>query len=318
MNEGKAFLSGRAGYFSWLSVGLFAAAVAMMFTSYREKETIVVIGADGQEVDAAILPQVIRSVNLDRTFDFAGEVLPMDNPDVRQRLDRELLVNSYWHSNTLLCIKKAHQYFPVMEPILAQNGIPDDFKYLAVAESNLTNVSSPAGAKGFWQFMKPTGEGYGLEINSEVDERYHVEKATQAFCKYIQGYKDKFGDWLMAAAAYNMGGPRFEREVSAQRADNYFDLNLNAETDRYVFRLTALKEIIARPRDFGFYLEQDDLYPPMDNFKLVEINGPVANFGDFAKEQGISYRQLKLYNPWLLDNKLINAKRKTYQIKIPN
>ncbi|MEM6964345.1 MAG: lytic transglycosylase domain-containing protein [Bacteroidota bacterium] len=263
------------------------------------------------------IQQVIKPVNLDKDFSFAGETFPMDNFDVLERLDRELSRNTYWHSNTLLNIKKANKYFPVIERILAEHDVPDDFKYLAVAESDLRNAVSPAGAKGFWQFLKGTGKQYGLESNSQVDERYHLEKSTVAFTKYIKSLKNRFGSWLLAAAAYNMGGARLAKEIKLQHAENYFDLNLNQETSRYVFRLVAIKEIINNPQDFGFYIEQKDKYQPIEDYYEVKVNGAVSNWGAFAKKYGISYRMLKVYNPWLISTSLTNNARKTYVIKIP-
>jgi hypothetical protein len=226
-------------------------------------------------------------------------------------------VNTYWHSSTLLNIKNTYKFFPVIERILAENGIPDDFKYLAVAESNLRNETSPAGAKGFWQFMKNTGEYYGLEINSEVDERFHLEKATQAACKYLLDYKKRFGTWTLSAAAYNMGGTRLASSIKSQRAEQFYDLNLSEETNRYVFRLVAIKEILRNPQDFGFYIEPEDTYQPLNNYQTVEVNGSVTNWGDFAIEHGTTYRMIKVFNPWLLDAKLTNSSKKTYEIRIP-
>ena len=263
------------------------------------------------------LPQVIQPVSLDQSFDFAGEALPMDNFDVRERLDRELLTNTYWHSTTLQHIKNTYKYFPIIEKILAENDMPEDFKYLAVAESSLRNATSPAGARGIWQFMKNTGAFYGLEINSEVDERYHLEKATQAACKYLKDYYKQFGSWTLSAAAYNMGGPRLKKEMEVQRADNFYDLNLNQETNRYIFRLVAIKEILKTPEKFGFYLEAGDGYKPLTDYKIVKVSSSIPNLGDFAKEYGITYRMLKVYNPWLRTSKLTNRSGKTYEIKIP-
>ncbi len=263
------------------------------------------------------LPQQIRAIDLDRTFDFAGERLPMDNFDVRERLDRELMVNAYWHSSTILNIKSAHKFFPVIEKILTKNGVPDDLKYIAVAESGLRNVTSPAGAKGYWQFMKPVARHHNLEISSEVDERYHIEKATQAAAEHFKDLKKRFGTWAMAAAAYNMGGTRLSKEKELQRSNNYFDLNLNEETSRYVFRLVAIKEILNNPEVFGFDIDSTQMFQPMDDFAVVEVNEPVANWGDFAQKYGISYRMLKVYNPWLTSAKLTNKEKKTYRIKIP-
>lgn len=261
-------------------------------------------------------PQFVRPVDLNRDFDFAGEKVPMNNPDARERLDRELLVNTYWQSSTMLNMKNAGKFFPVIEPILAKNGIPEDFKYLSVAESNLRNEVSSAGARGFWQFMTETAKYYGLEISDEVDERYHVEKATEAACKYIKDYKKRFGDWTLCAAAYNMGGTRLARELEKQRGTDYYSLSLNSETSRYVFRVIAIKEIMQRPRDFGFYLEEDDLYSPR-SYDEVTVDTAIPNWGDFAAQHGISYRALKYFNPWLISDKLTNAAKKTYVVKIP-
>lgn len=266
----------------------------------------------------AKIPQVIKAIDLDKPFTLAGERVPMENPDVYERMDRELSVNTYWHSTTLLNIKNAYKYFPIIEKIMAEEGLPDDFKYLAIAESNLRNATSPAGAKGLWQFMSETGKYYDLEVNSEVDERYHLEKSTRAACKYLKDYYKRFKSWTLSAAAYNMGGTRLKREMDAQRGKTYYDLNLNQETDRYVFRIIAIKEVIGNPERFGFYLDNDEGYQPMTDFSIIEVDGPIPNLGDFALKNGISYRTLKVYNPWLRSSKLTNAARKTYEIKIPN
>jgi hypothetical protein len=266
----------------------------------------------------AKIPQVIKAIDLDKPFTLAGERVPMENPDVYERMDRELSVNTYWHSTTLLNIKNAYKYFPIIEKIMAEEGLPDDFKYLAIAESNLRNATSPAGAKGLWQFMRETGKYYDLEVNSEVDERYHLEKSTRAACNYLKDYYKRFKSWTLSAAAYNMGGTRLKREMDAQRGKTYYDLNLNQETDRYVFRIIAIKEVIGNPERFGFYLDNDEGYEPMTDFSIIEVDGPIPNLGDFALKNGISYRTLKVYNPWLRSSKLTNAARKTYEIKIPN
>lgn len=298
---------------------LTAFVTIIAFASYRQKSTDAEGNANVPNFMAGdgIIPQVVKSVDLEGPFDFAGEPLPMENFDVRERLDRELLVNTYWHSSTLLNIKNTHKFFPIIERILTENGIPDDFKYLAVAESSLRNETSPAGAKGFWQFMKNTGEYYGLEINSEVDERFHLEKATQAACKYILDYKKRFGSWTLAAAAYNMGGTSLARNLETQRAERFYDLNLNDETNRYIFRLVAIKEILKAPEKFGFYLDPEDVYQPLNDYQIVEVNGPVANWGDFAREHSTTYRMVKVYNPWLLDSHLTNRNKKTYEIRVP-
>ena len=232
------------------------------------------------------LPQVIRSVNLDQEYSFAGETMPSENFDAVERLDRELSVNSYWHSSTLLNIKSTGRYFPVIEPILAEHGVPDDFKYLAVIESNLRNVTSPSGAKGIWQFLKSTGQHYGLEVNSEVDERYHLEKATHAACRMLKDYYSEFGSWTLAAAGYNMGETRLRKQLASQKAKTYYDLNLNQETSRYIFRILAVKEIYQDPQAFGFYLEDKDFYTPLIESNTITVDGSVASWGDFAVDNG--------------------------------
>jgi len=264
------------------------------------------------------LPQQIHAVPLaDRSFDYAGEPLPMDNFDVVERLDREILRNSYYHSNTLLILKRLQRYFPVIEPILAEHGVPNDLKYLAVIESDLTNARSPAGARGMWQFMRGTAGDYKLEVNKEIDERYNIEKATHAACRYLKKYKEKFGSWTLAAAAYNMGARGLQNEMNAQHFDSYYDLNLNEETGRYVFRIVAIKEILNNPENYGFNLQPHEAYPPLSDYSLVEVDGAVPNWGEFAKKYGTTYRMIKVYNPWLLSSSLTNASRKKYLIKLP-
>jgi hypothetical protein len=262
--------------------------------------------------------QRVRSINLDKAYNFCGEKFPMDNWDVRQRLDAELLRNVYFHSQTILAIKRANAIFPIIEPILKEEGVPSDLKYLAVAESALSNVVSPAGARGLWQFMKDAADGYGLEVNTEVDERYHLEKATHAACKYLKKEKERLGSWVLAAAAYNGGPGRIAEEMAKQRAKSFFELNLAAdETMRYPFRIVAIKEVMEHPTDFDYEIEKEHLYPPITGYKTVEVKGAVASWGDFARENGIHYRMLKLYNPWLIDSKLTNKDGKTYLIRIP-
>ncbi|MEZ5041737.1 MAG: transglycosylase SLT domain-containing protein [Saprospiraceae bacterium] len=290
----------------------------VVFASYGNKKEDQSTTAIAATTESAKIPQVIRAMDLDKKFSLAGEQVPMENPDVYERMDRELSVNTYWHSTTLLNIKNTYKYFPIIEKILAEEGVPDDFKYLAIAESNLRNATSSAGAKGLWQFMKETAVYYGLEVNSEVDERYHLEKSTHAAAKYIKNYYKQFGSWTLSAAAYNMGGPRLKKEMDVQRGERYYDLNLNDETDRYVFRVIAIKEVIGNPERFGFYLDNDEGYEPMTDFSTVEVDGPIPNLGDFARKNGISYRALKVYNPWLRSTSLTNAAHKTYVLKIPN
>lgn len=261
------------------------------------------------------LPQIVRAPNMNKQFSWAGEMMPL-TADAKERLDVELLSNSYYHSSTLQYLKRANRYFPIMERILLENGIPDDFKYLAVAESGLMNVSSSASAKGFWQFRKLAGKEYGLEINDEVDERFHVEKATLAACKYLKWLKYKFGTWTDASAAYNVGPTAFKRQRENQKETNFYNMNLNRETAKYVFRLIAIKEIMTNPLDYGFYLDPEEKYPPMDNYYEVEVAESIKNWGDFAHQHGTTYRQLKRLNPWLRDNHLTVIKNR-YLVKVP-
>jgi hypothetical protein len=286
--------------------------VLLLSSTERQGSTLLDVGAPDRS-----LPQIVKGVDLDRTFTFAGEAIPTDNFDVRERLDRELLVNTYWHSSTLLALKSASRYFPTIERILKEEGVPDDLKYIAVAESALRNETSSAGAKGIWQFMSATGKGYGLEINDEVDERYEIEAATRAACTYLKDYYKKFGSWIDAAGGYNMGGGRLAARMDDQHAENYFEVNINAETMRYFFRILAFKEIMSRPRDFGFYLDAEDLYPPLDNYRAVTVDSTIPNLGAWAREQGTTYRLLKVYNPWLLENRLTIRGDKTYTIRVP-
>lgn len=261
------------------------------------------------------LPQMVKSAPLLSSASFAGELMPQ-NMDTRERLDRELSVNAYWQSSTLLNIKMANKYFPTIERILAEEGVPDDFKYLAVAESNLRNVVSSASAKGFWQFRKAAAKELNLEVNDEVDERYHIEKSTRAAAGYLKKLYNRFDNWTNAAAAYNMGPTAFARNCKSQGETSFYDLNLSTETERYVFRLMAIKEIMKNPESYGFYVDSSELYDRMDNVYHVEVDESVPSWSDFADHHGVSYRMLKYYNPWLRDNKLTVIKNK-YLIKLP-
>ncbi len=267
--------------------------------------------------DDGSLPQIVQSPDIPSYADFCGEALPMDEFDSKERLDRELISNSYRHSGTILYLKRANKYFPIMEKILAEQGVPDDLKYLSVAESGLANVKSPAGARGFWQFMKATGQEKGLIINSEVDERLHLEKSTRAACKHLKQLKAQHGTWQLAAAAYNMGGPNLRKNMARQNANDYFDLNINEETMRYLYRIVAIKEIMKNPRNYGFYIDDFHMYQPFPETYEVEVKTAVSSWAEFAEQYGISYRELKIFNPWLTDSKLTNSAKKTYYIKIP-
>jgi membrane-bound lytic murein transglycosylase D len=262
------------------------------------------------------LPQLVKPPKMKEAYTFAGEVIPM-NVDTRERMERELLTNSYFHTSTVLALKNMPKFFPMMEKILSEEGVPDDFKYLAVAESNMSNVTSPAGAKGLWQFMKGTAGDYGMEVSTEVDERFHYEKSTRAACKYLKSLKNSTGSWVNAAAAYNMGIGNLSKTLSSQGEKSYFDANLNEETSRYVFRIMALKEILNNPQEFGFYVDEERKYKQQENFKEVEINTNILSLSDFAHQNGLTYRMFKYYNPWLIDTKL-TMKGKPYVVKIPN
>ncbi|MHA7943440.1 lytic transglycosylase domain-containing protein [Formosa sp. 3Alg 14/1] len=259
----------------------------------------------------------IYALTMPEKLDFAGEALPLTDPDVYERMDRELLVNTYWQSNALLLFKRAHKYFPVIEPILKKHGIPDDFKYLAVIESGLTNAVSPAGARGFWQIMKTTGKEYGLEINDNVDERYNLEMATEVACEYLKQSKDRLGSWTLAAAAYNAGNRGVSSRLEDQLVGDYYDLLLGQETGRYVFRIVALKEIMKNPLKYGFNFRDKDLYNLVPSY-TVEVDTAVTDFANFAKGFGINYKILKVHNPWLRESFLNNSSRKLYKIEIPN
>ena len=249
-------------------------------------------------------------------MDFCGEHVPLENPDIWERFDKELLKNTYWQSNTLLLHKRAHKYFPIIEAILARHQVPDDFKYLALIESGLENVISPAGATGFWQIMKVTAKEFGMEVNSEIDERYHLEKSTILACEFLSQAKEKFGSWTLAAAAYNMGRTGLQKQINRQKENTYYDLLLNNETSRYVFRILAVKDIIENPKHYGFHLREKDLYQHVPTY-TVNVDTPVSHWADFANQYDINYKILKRYNPWLRKNYLTNSERKVYKINIP-
>lgn len=258
----------------------------------------------------------IKALKIPKGLTFAGEKVPTERHDIKERMDRELLVNTYWQSNGLLLMKRANKYFPIIEPLLKKHGIPDDFKYLAVAESGLQNNSSPAGASGFWHFLRGSAKEFGLEVNKNVDERYNLELATKVAADYLKKSKERFGSWTLAAAAYNAGNARISRRMKTQQVDDYYDLLLNSETSRYVFRIVALKEIMSNPKKYGFEFDQEDLYE-LPKTKTVKVDTVITNIASFAKGFGTNYKELKLHNPWLRENKLNNKSRKLYYIKIP-
>ena len=249
-------------------------------------------------------------------MDFSGEEVPTFMADVQERLDKEMITNMNYHTNTTLVIKRANKVFPIIEPILAKYGVPDDFKYLAVIESSLVNAVSPAGARGVWQFMPATAKEKGMEVSDEVDERYHLEKSTEAACKYLLVAKEKFGSWTLAAASYNGGMNGISKKMEEQQVDNYYDLLLTEETSRYVFRILALKEIMKNSDKYGFRIPNEALYYNIPTRKLV-IDSSITDLAQFAKSQGVNYKILKIHNPWLRDKKLTNTSGKKYEIEIP-
>ena len=258
----------------------------------------------------------VYALELPDTLTFADEKVPLDSPDLRERLDRELLVNTYWQSNMMLLLKRANKYFPTIEKILKEEGVPTDLKYLSVVESGLQNVISPAGAKGFWQIMRTTGREYGLEVNSNVDERYHLTLSTRMAAQYLKKAKNKFGSWTLSAASYNRGISGIKRNLNTQKVENYFDLRLGQETSRYVFRILAVKEIIENPTKYGYIFDQSDLYYNVP-VRYHGLDTAISNLTNFAKKMGINYKILKIHNPWLLQNHLNNKSRKYYEIAIP-
>ena len=249
------------------------------------------------------------------SISFCGVTVRMDNFDLKERLDRELIVNTYRHSATIQYLKRAKRFFPAIEKALAENGIPEDMKYLCVAESGLAQVTSRSGAKGFWQFMPPTAKEYGMKINAEIDERMNVEKSTEAACNYLKTAHQKFNDWFLAAAGYNRGMGGIQRDLTEQGVDSYFDLQMPEETNRYVFRIIALKIVMENPEAYGFYPEEFELYEPIDT-KVITVNSSIPNLAEWAKENGSTYRMLRLLNKWIIGNKL-TYRGESFNIQLP-
>ncbi len=262
-------------------------------------------------------PQRVYTLAISDKLEFAGDDIPFVRFDVRENLDRELLAFTYMHSTTLMLIKRANLYFPIIEPILKEYGVPDDFKYLALIESYFNPRSvSPAKAAGIWQFMEETAKKYGLEVNEQIDERLDIRKSTEAACKYLSESYELYGDWVIVAASYNGGRGRLTRELERQKTSSFFDLYLNEETTRYVYRIIAAKEVIAHPAKYGFCLNKQDFYHTVRTNE-IEVHTSVENWADWAKERGTTYGQLKYFNPWIQDIKLDNKKEKTYKVKVP-
>jgi len=294
-------------------LGIIAAGIIILtlFVSAGRDEAKVQMSSLNTDLKYSVYP-----VNLPSELQFAGEKVPLEYFDVKEDLDKELLINVYWQSHTMLLIKRANRYFPIIENVLRKNGIPADMKYLAVAESDLTNSVSPDQAVGFWQFVDGTARDYQLEVNDKVDERYHIEKSTEAACVFLKESYNLYSSWTMAAASYNMGRTGLNEQIERQKSDYYYDLLLNEETGRYIYRVLAIKLILSNPEEYGFYAGDKDLYPVIPTYE-VTVDGTVEDFADFAIKYGINYKVLKIFNPWLRDKELTNPHKKTYYIRIP-
>ena len=301
----------RNKYFYFLGAAVFLLAVTQLFMYSTDLKS-----EDKLHQEQFNIKYGIFAIVQPEDLNFAGEEIPVYSSEIWERIDKELLKNTYWQSNTMLYFKKSSKYFPIIEPILKRYNIPNDFKYLAVIESGLENVVSPSGAAGFWQIMKATGREHGLEINKEIDERYNLEKSTVVACEYLQEAYNRFGNWTMAAASYNMGKNGAARRIKEQASNNYYNLYLNSETARYIFRIIAIKEIMENPKRYGFMFREKDLYT-MPNLKTIEIDSTIANLSDFAKSHSVNYKLLKQFNPWLRSTSLPDKSRKKYILKIP-
>ncbi len=284
--------------------------VMLVCVCATDKDSTALQGAAPQQQ-----PQ-IYSPSLPDTMSFAGESVPLDIYYVREGLDREMIVNTFGHTNTLLYFKRAHRYFPIIEPLLKKHGVPNDFKYLCVIESGLTNATSPAKAQGFWQFMKATGQKYGLEVNDEIDMRNNIEAATEAACRYLKDLKKNLGSWTAAAAAYNCGEGGLSKNMGKQSISSYYDTRLNNETSRYVYRILAVKQIMQHPQAYGFYLRPCDLYPTLPT-RTTTMSGQNIDLYEFAKTNGTTYKLFRELNPWITTEKLVNKANKTYTVKLP-
>ncbi len=305
-----------------LLISIFVSLIAVGIYYYFDSKSPEVIykiyntSIDRKFKDDFPFQYVIESPKLPDKIYFCGERVPLENFDVKERIERELISNTYWHSSTLLVLKRSGRWFPVIVPILKKYGIPEDFKYLAVVESNLENAVSPAQAVGFWQLLKRTARQYGLEVNKCVDERYDVEKSTEVACKYLKKAKRKFGTWTLAAASYNIGISNLQKQMKKQATKIYYNMNLPEETSRYLFRLLAIKIIFENPAKYGFLIKDEDYYKPFE-YKIIKIKKSIKHLGKYANSLGINYRTLKIFNPWLRDNYLKVKRGKVYELKIP-
>jgi hypothetical protein len=299
-------------------LGPLSFVLLLIYIGYDQSYIMTRAQVENLQSDGQLSEQLYVAVSYDlpEEVSFAGDPLPMDLPDVRERLDKELQINVYLHSSTLFLIKRANRWFPQMEEILKENDIPEDFKYLPLIESAMLNSRSPKDAVGYWQILEDSGKELGLEITHEVDERYDPIKSTQAACKYLKKAYDKFGSWTLVAASYNRGVAGVARELKEQNVTSYYDLHLNDETSRYLFRLIAIKEIFQHPEKYGFKLKPEHLYQP-EKVKHVEVEESIKDLIVFALAQGSNYKLLKRHNPWLRQNKLTVKKGKKYRIALP-
>lgn len=280
----------------------------IMNFSYSDSELLKIDFPQEYKITTPLIPKKLY---------FAGEQVPLEDTDVYEIFEREFIVNTYFHSSTIFSLKRARRWFPVIEPILKNYGIPDDFKYLVMIESNFMNIVSTKNAVGFWQLIKSSAEEYGLEVNNEVDERYHVEKSTEAACKYLLDAYNQFGSWTFAAAAYNAGIAGIKRQIAIQKETKFYDILFNEETTRYIARILSIKYIFLNPSYYGYYIQENELYKPYE-YKEIIISDSVNSWTNFAKANGITYKKLKKLNPWLRDVKLTNKAKKTYIIKLPD
>lgn len=291
---------------TYILLVLFAFVFELFVFSVKEPRQAAKLDGDYQ----------LSDFELNHNVDFCGEKVPLYSQDVLERYDREIIKNANWHSEMTLLYKRTGKYFPMIERILKEEGIPDDFKYLCVIESGLDNVVSPAGASGFWQIMERTGREYGLTVNKQVDERYHLEKATRAACKYFRTSFKKFNSWTLVAASYNLGISGIERRLKKQQTDSYYDLLLNTETSRYVFRILAVKEILTKPEKYKFRFDKKIKYP-MPELKQIEVDSSIKDIAEWSKSQGYNYKIVKLFNPWLRRKYLNNPDSTPYKIALP-
>lgn len=308
-------------YHLFILYGLIAILFGILIFQKKDQflsseDQIVIESSEGERLQLRIPEAKVRIFDLPEKITFAEETVPLKQLDVLERFEREIYVNAYWESNMILLMKRSAKYLPTIEKILRENGVPDDFKYLAMAESGLMNVVSPAGARGFWQFMPNTAKEYNLEVSNDVDERYHLEKSTLAACQYLKSAYARFGNWTSVAASYNMGITGLRKRKEEQKLENYYDLLLNEETSRYLFRILAFKEIFENPEKYGFELSSKDYYK-LPLFRELKVNQSIPNLAQWALRHNSNYKELKIHNPWLRSSKLNVGKGRDYLIKLP-